>query len=202
MPQQNKTKTITIIGGGLSGLAVFYEQVKAYQSAEKDAPAQHINWIEKSGSFGAGIAYNADDDIFLLNQPAKLMSPFADNPQHFTHWLNNNDPGSDEDSFVPRRLYRRYLDELLNDALETAKQSGGKLKTSLISAATTDLTAKEGGGYHITLQSGLKLDSDTVILATAHNKQLLFHKISTPQITAIRKTSTQRQNIMHTNPSP
>lgn len=75
MSRQDNTKTITIIGGGLSGLTVFYEQVKAYQSAPQDAPDLHINWIEKSGNFGAGIAYNADDDVFLLNQPAKLMSP-------------------------------------------------------------------------------------------------------------------------------
>ncbi len=168
MPQQDRVKTITIIGGGLSGLTVFYEQVKAYQSAPQDAPDLHINWIEKSGNFGAGIAYNADDDVFLLNQPAKLMSPFADDPQHFTRWLEKNDPGSDEDSFVPRRLYRRYLDELLNDALETAKQSGGKLKTSLISAAADDLTPQQNGSYRITLKSGLTLGSDAVILATGH----------------------------------
>lgn len=176
MPRTQHTKTITIIGGGLSGLTVFCEQIKAYQSARTDAPALKINWIEKSGTFGAGLAYDADDDVFLLNQPAKLMSPFADDPEHFTRWLEQNAPGSDGDTFASRRLYRRYLDELLETALKTAKQNG-KISTQLISAAADDLAPQEGG-YLIRLKSGLAIDSDAVILATGHlQKNDLQNKI-------------------------
>lgn len=167
MPRTQNTKTITIIGGGLSGLTVFCEQIKTYQSAGKNAPHLQINWVEKSGTFGAGLAYDADDDVFLLNQPAKLMSPFADDPDHFTRWLEKNDPGSDADSFAPRRLYRRYLDGILNNALEDAKQSG-KITPRLISANADDLTPQKEGGYRIRLKSGLTIDSDAVILATGH----------------------------------
>lgn len=176
MPRTQDTKTITIIGGGLSGLTVFCEQIKAYQSARTDAPALKINWIEKSGTFGAGLAYDADDDVFLLNQPAKLMSPFADDPEHFTRWLEQNAPGSDGDTFAPRRLYRRYLDELLETALKTAKKNG-RISTQLISAAADDLAPQEDG-YLIRLKSGLAIDSDAVILATGHlQKNDLQNKI-------------------------
>lgn len=167
MPRTQNTKTITIIGGGLSGLTVFCEQINAYKNAPANAARIDINWIEKSGTFGAGLAYDADDDVFLLNQPAKLMSPFADDPDHFTRWLEKHDAGSDADTFAPRRLYRRYLDELLNSALESAKQSG-KITTRLISAEADSLAPETEHGYRITLKSGLALDSDAVILATGH----------------------------------
>lgn len=70
---------------------------------------------------GPGLAYGTAEPLHLLNVPAKSMSAFPEEPGHFLDWLRRQDatelgplcPEAGPDAFVPRRLFGRYLRELL-----------------------------------------------------------------------------------------
>ncbi|MGA3218569.1 MAG: FAD/NAD(P)-binding protein [Acidimicrobiales bacterium] len=75
------TADVAIIGGGASGTLV-----AAHILREASSP-YHIALIERSGRMGEGIAYSTGSECHLLNVPARYMSAFEDDPEHFVRWL-------------------------------------------------------------------------------------------------------------------
>lgn len=113
----NKTlNSFTIIGGGASGIILAANISKLSSGAI-------IQIMESSGDFGSGVAYSTDDPQHLLNVRAYNMSAFADRPDDFLNWLQSNHPQLDykKTDFVPRRLYRHYLNNILNELLDNPK---------------------------------------------------------------------------------
>lgn len=134
---------VAIIGGGFSGTAV---------AAALPASCQPL-WFEKSGVFGAGLAYGTDDPNHLLNVPADKMSALADVPNHFAEWLIARGAISREHVsrfFAPRRLYRDYLQELAAGATRRIPE-----EVISLSEGTTVTTS---GRYEV----------DRVVLATGY----------------------------------
>ena len=74
-------ETIAIIGGGCSGTLL------AIQLLRQRLPNARIVVIERSGTFGRGIAYADGGAAHLLNVCAANMSAFPDDPDHFARWL-------------------------------------------------------------------------------------------------------------------
>jgi uncharacterized NAD(P)/FAD-binding protein YdhS len=69
--------------------------------------------FERTGKLGAGAAFSTEYDSHLLNVTAGSMSAFADDPEQFVRWLNSKGRPGAADDFVPRKLYRAYLRDVL-----------------------------------------------------------------------------------------
>ncbi len=99
-------KTVAIVGGGFCGTVL-----AAHLLGRSEDPIR-VCLFDRSGVFGAGIAYGTDEPHHFLNVPASKMSAFEDQPNHLLEWLSSQDI-EPRDGFLPRRIYRRYLQDLL-----------------------------------------------------------------------------------------
>ncbi|WYM00498.1 MAG: FAD/NAD(P)-binding protein [Gloeotrichia echinulata CP02] len=153
---QNRSQAIAIIGGGYSGVMV---AVHLLLSATSPLT---IKLIERRPVIGEGIAYSTELDSHLLNVPAGKISSFADDPDHFLRWLQNqNIPAVNADTFVPRKLYSQYIQAILNQA-EAGAATGvrlDRLHDEAVSLKTTPESVTIG------LRSGEILKVDRVVLA-------------------------------------
>lgn len=111
---------MAIIGGGCAGILV------AVHLLRLDRRPRKIVLFEPRAELGAGAAYSTDDPRHLLNAPACAMSALDDDPAHFVAWLADRHPAWGATDFVPRRLYRTYLQDVLDQA-----HSGAVIGTEL-----------------------------------------------------------------------
>jgi uncharacterized NAD(P)/FAD-binding protein YdhS len=108
------TRSTAVIGGGASGVLV------AAHLARSNRSPQRITIFEPRQNLGAGAAYSTSDPRHLLNTPARSMSAFENQPDDFVEWLSARSVGATPDSYAPRRLYRRYLRDVLDMAVRCA----------------------------------------------------------------------------------
>ena len=149
-------KRITIVGGGASGTLVAVNLLK-----KSDAEPLLITLIEKQNPLGGGVAFSTPDDLHLLNVPAGKMSAFPDEPYHFHEWLASNGFEYAPSDFVPRKLYGRYLKELLDNAIAKASPAS---EVKILNDEATDVAADENSAA-VVLSSGDQIASDKVVLA-------------------------------------
>src|SRR4051794_19900707 len=106
---------VSIVGAGFCGTMVGVHLALAPEFSGR------ISLIERPGRFGAGVAYGTTSPLHLLNVPVARMSAFPDAPNPFLGWLENNPQawtragrtGVGGGPFVPRWLYREYLNFIL-----------------------------------------------------------------------------------------
>ena len=110
----HRRRRTAIVGGGASGILV------ALHLARITTGPQHVLIFETRSELGAGCAYSTDNPDHLLNVPARCMSAFGDVPDDFVQWLLANEIPSGPDHFMARRLYRRYLQDRLDEASRSA----------------------------------------------------------------------------------
>src|SRR3954452_6843254 len=101
---------VAIIGGGFSGTMV------AAQLAVRGIASV---LIDGSGRAGKGVAYSTTEPAHLLNVRAEGMSAWADDPDHFARRFEAE--GGERRGFAERRLFGRYLGELLDEAVAAGK---------------------------------------------------------------------------------
>jgi uncharacterized NAD(P)/FAD-binding protein YdhS len=103
---------IAIVGGGFAGSLV------AIQLARRAQAPLRIVLFDRADAFGRGAAYSPTSDACLLNVRAKAMGAFPEAERDFLRWLRAAGYGADDvdlgERFMPRRLYGRYLCELLD----------------------------------------------------------------------------------------
>jgi len=97
---------VAIIGGGASGT------ILAAQLARQGIGSV---LIDGSGRAGHGVAYSTMEPAHLLNVRAEGMSALADDPDHFARRFEAE--GGHARGFAERRLFGRYLRELLEQAI-------------------------------------------------------------------------------------
>ena len=97
------SKTIAIVGGGISGTLVVLNVLKHSQ-----VPVS-ILWFDDKNAFCKGLAYFTQNDEHLLNVRASNMSVFVDVPEHFVSWLSKNNFPYSATDFVPRFIYGNYV---------------------------------------------------------------------------------------------
>jgi uncharacterized NAD(P)/FAD-binding protein YdhS len=149
--RKETTKTIAIIGGGVSGT------IAAFHLVRQGTPARVI-LIDQRPDFGLGLAYSTPSLRHLLNVPAGKISALPDQPDHFLTWLReNHDPTATEKTFAPRAIFGRYIQSLL--------ASTSRLEQEL--AAVVDVRPHESGAL-LTLDNGCELRADMVVLATGN----------------------------------
>lgn len=150
---ENNSVDVAIIGGGFTGTTL------AVQLLRKD-PDISVAVIEKYSLPGRGVAYGTQFNLHLLNVPAKNMSAFADDPEHFYHWARDNyDYGTEPDTFVPRRVYGQYIESLLRGSDEQ------RCEWRQDEALAIELSE---GHAEIRLRNGPKVIANSVVLATGN----------------------------------
>lgn len=153
--------SVTIIGGGASGVLL-----AAHLLRDPDTDIG-VTLIERRGQFGQGVAYSASQRDHKVNVPARGMSAFADDPDHFWRWLQaRNYPAPDGSwVFVPRRLYGTYLEHVLAQA---GQARPGRL---VIRAEEVVAVRETPQGAETRLAKGASIVSDHVVLAVGHETQ-------------------------------
>ncbi len=118
--------------------------------------------MDTAASYGRGLAYSTDDDHLVLNVPAVDMSAFPDKPDDFLEFCNGVDATLHSGSFVIRRIYGEYLLTRLGEA---STNNAGSLVE--IRDFVTGIQRK-AGVFTLTLQGGVPMDADIVVLAFGH----------------------------------
>ena len=156
-----KTTTIVLVGGGASGVLLAARLLRAPD------PALRVVVVEKTGSFGRGLAYATPLEVHLLNVGAHGMSAFADQPDHFRDWLAARGVALARDAlwFAPRRLYGDYLGDI---AATLAGREPERLR--LVHGEVVSVSPHRGGAT-LGLDGGTTLEADIVVLAAGHDPQ-------------------------------
>lgn len=162
MISELSARSIAIIGGGFSGVLVLANLI------EQAKTSLSITLFEAKNELGLGVAYSTNDTEHLLNVRAGRMGAFAGKPEHFWHWLKSEGGKSEtrkiwpghaisSESFVPRRLYRAYIQDILKSALEVAEAK--KIAVNI---------------RRETLQDIDSIQADAVVLATGNEPPKSF----------------------------
>jgi uncharacterized NAD(P)/FAD-binding protein YdhS len=148
--------TVAIIGGGFTGTTLAAQLLRA-------DPAVSVVVIERFSLPGRGVAYGTQYGLHLLNVPARSMSAFADDPEHFLRWARlNYDVGVEPDAFLPRRVYGQYVASLLPELCDAHE---GRLEWRQDEAFSISRTGERA---EVRLRSGPKIVADRVVLAVGN----------------------------------
>jgi uncharacterized NAD(P)/FAD-binding protein YdhS len=106
---RDSAESVAIIGGGFSGA------ILAAQLLRKSAGSLSVILIEQNPCVGRGVAYGTRCMEHLLNVPARDMSAFPDDPEHFLRWArSHHDSGVKGSDFLPRCRYGDYVHWVLH----------------------------------------------------------------------------------------
>lgn len=149
---------LAIVGGGFSGLCTAFH-LFTHQGLN---PRFRCAIIDPGGRLGAGVAYQTDSPHHLLNVRARGMSITDRDTGSFARWLSEAAPELSPDDFVPRGLYRCYINECLSRAIELRPPGALTLLRDEVRAVEPKA---DSAWYHVRLQSGRTLRARAVVLA-------------------------------------
>jgi len=109
---------------------------------------------------GRGVAYSTTEPAHLLNVRAEGMSAWAGDPDSFARRFERE--GGDRRGFAQRRLFGRYLGEILDEAVASGK-------TRLIHGGAVS-AAREDGGWAIRLDDGSAVAADALALGVGNQE--------------------------------
>jgi uncharacterized NAD(P)/FAD-binding protein YdhS len=153
-----KIKTIAIVGAGFSGTATALNLLRLAQQSNQKI---NVVLIDKSDSFGKGLAYATEDDNLVLNVPAGNMSVYADLPDDFLNFCLELDSALNSGSFLFRRVYGEYLQTRLQQAVADHPGMLRRIDSTVTGLSHHDL-------FTLTLSSGDVLTADQVVLSFGH----------------------------------
>ena len=152
-------KTVVIVGGGFSG-AVFGLKL------HRKCPNWRVIIAEPNKRLGRGVAYGACAPDHALNVPVSRME-IGLKPS-FADWLQQHraivaealvESGLDMSSaFVPRRLFGDYVEERVNEALDSKSPVG-------LSSVRGEVVRLLSGRRGVLLTDGRQISADIVVLA-------------------------------------
>lgn len=154
----NTMQKIIVIGGGLSGILLTINLIR-----KNDITAHEITVIEKDPPGMLGPAYSTNKHFHLLNVPACKMSAFPDKENDFTDWLNEMGYSFQAMDFVPRKIFRTYIQHTLQKVLTQSTYRG--IRCRFLHDTVTDIDDTQG---LVLLNSGRQLLFDKIILATGN----------------------------------
>lgn len=109
---------------------------------------------------GRGVAYSTAEPVHLLNVRAESMSALAGEPDHFAKRFEAE--GGEPRGFAERRLFGRYLDEILEQA--TASGCTNPVEASAIGAE------KANGSWTIELAGRDPIEAGALVLAIGNQQ--------------------------------
>jgi uncharacterized NAD(P)/FAD-binding protein YdhS len=161
-PVANETsKTIVIVGGGLSGALV------AIQLLRRASSPLRVVVIEPRAEVGRGVAYSTVSSAHLLNVRAGNMSIFPEQPEDFLSYLRTIESlNLSSKDFAQRQRFGAYVSERLASAKRGAA-AGVRFEHLRDRAQRIDLAG--GGGALVTLEGGAVIRADAIVMALGNN---------------------------------
>jgi uncharacterized NAD(P)/FAD-binding protein YdhS len=114
---------------------------------------------------GRGVAYSTTEPVHLLNVCAEGMSALAGEPLHFARRFAEE--GGDPRGFAQRRLFARYLGELLDEAVDSGC-------TDLVHSSATH-AQRVDGHWSIEFEDGSSLEAAAIALAVGNQEPEALH---------------------------
>jgi uncharacterized NAD(P)/FAD-binding protein YdhS len=151
---------VAIVGGGAAGALAAVHLLRE----QRERGGLEIELIDRTGGFGAGVAYGTRDPLHLLNVPAVRMGGVAGHPEHFHEWLLARGEPVAEEAFLPRDLYATYVRDLLAGAEREAVDSRLRRRRGEV----VSIVEQHGAGaapLELTFADGERLEADRVVLA-------------------------------------
>lgn len=160
--QKDKRQSIGIIGAGFCGIMTLVHLVR-----NATAPLS-ITVFNKKHPRAKGIAYHTYSDLHLLNVEAKNMSAFTETPDHFVRWCERNQiqnqKGELSTSYLPRNIYGKYLESILNDTL---KEKPTHIDINFVDDEVTDVDSSDET-FSVHTSSGNSYSAHKIVLATGN----------------------------------
>jgi uncharacterized NAD(P)/FAD-binding protein YdhS len=152
-------RRVAVVGAGAAGTLTALHLAAAARGRRGERlevllvdPAEHV---------GRGVAYSTRDGRHLLNVPARGMSAFPDEPNHFVDWLCRHvDSRTAPGDFARRSDFAAYLDDTLRAVV--ADTDGVAVVHRRTRA--TGLTVREGQ-VDLTLGDGTQPRVDAAVVA-------------------------------------
>ena len=140
--KSDRRAPVAIVGGGFSGTML------AAQLAQRGVSAL---LIEGGGRAGLGTAFSTEEPAHVLNVRAEGMSAWPEDPGHFAR------VSGDPRGFAERRLFGRYLRDILGDAVASGH----------VELAPGNVMAAVSGseGWKLSLDDGSTVVAQAVALA-------------------------------------
>jgi uncharacterized NAD(P)/FAD-binding protein YdhS len=154
------TQRVAIVGGGAAGALAAVHLLRE----PRERGALEIDLVDRTGGFGAGVAYGTTDPLHLLNVPAVRMGAIAGRPEHFHEWLAERGEPVAEEAFMSRGLYATYIRDLL--ARAERESSAARLRRHC--GEVTAIAEQHGAAaapLELTLSGGERIEADRVVLA-------------------------------------
>src|SRR3954467_14538518 len=151
----SSTPTFAIVGAGFSGMAV------AVQLLQRLEPPARICLINRSLSFGRGLAYGTNSPSHLLNVPAGRMSIDPAHEGGFLDYLKGRGLPYKAGDFVPRSLFGDYLERCLLKAQSAAAEG---VRLEMIESEVLQIDTQDSAAV-VHLASGRAIEASEVILA-------------------------------------
>lgn len=142
---------VAIVGGGASGT------ILAAQLARRGIASV---LIDGSGRAGTGVAYSTTEPAHLLNVRAEGMSAWAGDPGHFARRFEAE--GGEPRGFAQRRLFGRYLGEILHEAVVSGC-------TDVVHASATG-AERASEHWRIAIDDGSVIEAEAVALAIGNQE--------------------------------
>jgi uncharacterized NAD(P)/FAD-binding protein YdhS len=149
--KSDRTVPVAIVGGGASGT------ILAAQLARRGVSSV---LIDGSGRAGRGVAYSTTEPAHLLNVRAEGMSAWAGEPGHFAKRFEAE--GGEPRGFAQRRLFGRYLAEILDEAVASGR--------TRVAHASAIKTKRADGKWRIDLDDGSSIETQAVALAIGNQE--------------------------------
>ena len=109
-----------------------------------------------------GPAYSNEADYLLLNVRAGQMGAFSEDPERFLTWAQERGARADRSAFLPRRLFRDYIVDLMRDAWQ-ARTNGPLFEHAC--GEVTDIETKGGcATIHMKAQEPFVVDRGILAL--------------------------------------
>lgn len=109
---------------------------------------------------GRGVAYSTTEPAHLLNVSADGMSAWADDPDHFARHFESK--GGDPRGYAQRRLFGRYLGEILDEAI--ASGCTEPVEATAVAASRSD------GRWHVAMNDGSVTEAMALVLAVGNQE--------------------------------
>ena len=116
--------------------------------------------VDGSGRVGRGVAYSTTEGAPLLNVRAEGMSAWAGEPQHFATRFAS--AGGAPRGWAERRLFGRYLGEILDEAIATGCVQ--------VTESTAVNASRDGHGWRVALGNGATIEADALVLAVGNQE--------------------------------